>query len=97
VLQSLHDQDTGIKSTGHSKGLDVDKDPVCDNGESIRWQFNSLETENTQNWDKPFLGRVEQDGCGITTPFVSESCKLVTIPSSCELQVEVGVNLYWLF
>jgi len=88
--QGLHDHDTGVKSTGLSEGLEVDKDPVCDNGASIHWLFNSVGTENTQNWDIPFVGRVEQDVRGITTPFVSESCELVTIPSWCELQVEVG-------
>jgi len=46
----------------------------------------------------PFVGRVEQDVRGITTPLVSDSCELVAIiPSSCELQEEVGVNLWWLF
>jgi len=77
----LHDQDNGVKSTGCS-GLEVDKDPVCDNGESIRWQFNSVETRDTQSWDMPFVGRVEQDVCGITTPYkcvmrVGDNTKLV--------------------
>jgi len=89
-LRGLHNQDTRVKSTGRSGRPEADKDPVCENNESIYWLFNSVETGDTQNWDMPFVGRVEQDIRGITTPLVSESCELVSIPSSCELQVEVG-------
>jgi len=42
-LQGLHGQDTGIKSTGRSEASEADKDPVCENGESIRWLFNSVD------------------------------------------------------
>jgi len=66
-LRGLHDQDTGVKSTGRSEDSEADKAPVCENGKSIRWLFNSVETGNTQNWDMPFVGRVEQDVHSITT------------------------------